>query len=151
MTRIPSMVVIALSLSVNGVGRGNAQSPGFDADRALFNRYVDALARQARIPGLSSAIVRGGQVVSLHWYGFQDIDAGVAATPDTLYDIASLTKTFASTLLMQCVERGTLRLDDPIRRYTPAIPETTATVRHVLSHTSQGTPGAEYRYDGDRY
>jgi CubicO group peptidase (beta-lactamase class C family) len=74
-----------------------------------------------------------------------------AATPDTLYDIASLTKTFASTLLMQCVERGTLILDDPIRRYTSAIPETNATVRHVLSHTSQGTPGAEFRYDGNRY
>ena len=151
MTRIPSIVAIALSLSVVAVGGGNAQSLDFDADLALFGRYVDALARQARIPGLSSAIVRRGQVVSLHAYGFQDIDARVAATPDTLYDIASLTKTFVSTLLMQCVERGTLTLDDPIRRYTAAIPETNATVRHVLSHTSQGTPGAEYRYDGNRY
>jgi CubicO group peptidase (beta-lactamase class C family) len=151
MTRIPSMVAIALSLSVVAFGRGNAQSGDFDADLALFGRYLDALARQARIPGLSSTIVRGGQVVSLHAYGFQDIDARAAATPDTLYDIASLTKTFTSTLLMQCVERGTLTLDDPIRRYTPAIPETNATVRHVLSHTSQGTPGAEYRYDGNRY
>jgi CubicO group peptidase (beta-lactamase class C family) len=151
MTRIAGMVAIALSLSVVAVGGRNPQSRDFDADLALFNRYVDALARQARIPGFSSAIVRGGQVVSLHADGFQDIDARVAATPDTLYDIASLTKTFASTLLMQCVERGTLTLDDPIRRYTTAIPETNATVRHVLSHTSQGTPGAEYRYDGDRY
>ena len=145
------MVAIALSLSVVAFGGGNAQSGDFDADLALFGRYLDALARQARIPGLSSTIVRGGQVVSLHAYGFQDIDARAAATPDTLYDIASLTKTFASTLLMQCVERGTLTLDDPIRRYTAAIPETNATVRHVLSHTSQGTPGAEYRYDGNRY
>jgi CubicO group peptidase (beta-lactamase class C family) len=151
MTRIPSIFAIALSLSVVAVGGGNAQSRDFDADLALFGRYVDALARQARIPGLSSAIVSGGQVVSLHAYGFQDIDSRVAATPDTLYDIASLTKTFASTLLMQCLERGTLTLDEPIRRYTPAIPETNATVRHVLSHTSQGTPGAEYRYDGNRY
>jgi CubicO group peptidase (beta-lactamase class C family) len=68
-----------------------------------------------------------------------------------LYDIASVAKTFTSTLLMQCVERGTLTLDDPIRRYTAAIPEASATVRHVLSHTSQGTPGAEYLYDGNRY
>jgi len=151
MTRNISILAIALSLSVVAAGGGNAQSRDLDADLALFGRYVDALARQARIPGLSSTIIRGGQVVSLHGYGFQDIDARLAATPDTLYDIASLTKTFTSTLLMQCVERGTLILDDPIRRYTSTIPEPNATVRHVLSHTSQGTPGAEYRYDGNRY
>lgn len=83
----------------------------------------------------------------------QDVDANarVPATADTLYDIASLTKTFTSTLLLQCVERGTLSLDDPIARYSSAIPEPTATVRHVLTHTSQGTPGAAYRYDGNRF
>jgi CubicO group peptidase (beta-lactamase class C family) len=151
MTRIPGIAAIALSLSIVAIGGGNAQSRDFDADLALFARYVDALARQARLPGLSAAILRGGQIVSLHAYGFQDVEARVAATPDTLYDIASLTKTFASTLLMQCVERGTLTLDEPIRRYTSAIPEAAATIRHVLSHTSQGTPGAEYRYDGNRY
>jgi hypothetical protein len=58
MTRIPSMVAIALGLSVVGVGGGNVQSPDFDADLAVFGPYVDALARQARIPGLSSAVVR---------------------------------------------------------------------------------------------
>jgi CubicO group peptidase (beta-lactamase class C family) len=151
MRRIPSLAAIALSLSVVAVDGGKAQSRDFDSDLGLFGRYVDALARQARIPGLSAAVVRGGQIVSLHTYGYQDVDGRVAATPDTLYDIASLTKTFASTLLMQCVERGTLSLDEPIRRYTSAIPEASATVRHVLTHTSQGTPGAEYRYDGNRY
>src|SRR5262245_25370260 len=151
MRRIPSLAALALSLSVVAVNGGKAQSRDFDSDLSLFARYVDALARQARIPGLSLAIVRGGQIVSLHAYGFQDVEARVAATPDTLYDVASLTKTFASTLLMQCVERGRLTLDDPMRRYTSAIPEAGATVRHVLSHTSQGTPGAEYHYDGARY
>jgi CubicO group peptidase (beta-lactamase class C family) len=84
-------------------------------------------------------------------FGFADVDARVAATPDTLYDIASLTKTFTSTLLLQCVERGTLALDEPIARYTSAIAEPGATVRHVLTHTSQGAPGAIYRYDGSRF
>ena len=84
MTRIPAIAAIALSLSVVAFGGGNAPSGDFDADLALFARYVDALARQARLPGLSAAIVRGGQIVSLHAYGFQDIEARAAATPDTL-------------------------------------------------------------------
>jgi CubicO group peptidase (beta-lactamase class C family) len=151
MTGILRTVAVTLALALVAIDGGRAQSRDLDSDLALFGRYVDSLARQARIPGLSAAIVRSGQVVSLHSYGFQDVEGRVAATPDTLYDIASLTKTFASTLLMQCVERGTLTLDEPIRRYTTAIPEASATIRHVLSHTSQGTPGAEYRYDGARY
>ena len=84
-------------------------------------------------------------------YGFQDAEARIAATPDTIYDIASLTKTFTSTLIMQCVERGALDLDAPIAHYTAAIPEAGATVRHVMTHTSQGSPGSTYRYDGSRY
>ena len=52
---------------------------------------------------------------------------------------------------MQCVERGTLNLDAPISQYTTAIPEPGATVRHVLTHTSAGTPGMRYAYDGDRF
>src|SRR5215212_8435106 len=128
-----------------------ARSQDLDANLAIFDRYVDALRRQVQIPGLSAAIVRGGQVVWSRGYGFQDVEARVAATPDTIYDIASLTKTFTSTLIMQCVERGSLDLDAPISRYTAAIPEAAATVRHVMTHTSQGMPGSTFRYDGSRY
>jgi CubicO group peptidase (beta-lactamase class C family) len=84
-------------------------------------------------------------------FGYQDLDRRIATTPDTPYRIASLTKTFSSTLLMQCVERGTLDLDEPIRRYTAAIPEAAATVRHVMTHTSAGTPGVRFQYDGSRF
>src|SRR6476659_616590 len=86
------------------------RSQDLTADLAIFDRYVEALRRQVHIPGLSAAIVHGGQVVWSRGYGFQDVEARVAATPDTIYDIASLTKTFASTLIMQCVERGSLDL-----------------------------------------
>ncbi|HEY7819447.1 MAG TPA: serine hydrolase domain-containing protein, partial [Vicinamibacteria bacterium] len=69
----------------------------------------------------------------------------------TPYRIASLTKTFTSVLLLQCVEQARLDLDDPIRRYSSGIPESGATVRHVLTHTSEQTPGQVFRYNGDRY
>jgi CubicO group peptidase (beta-lactamase class C family) len=128
-----------------------AQSQDLDADLRIFERYVEALRRQLSVPGLSAAILDGGHPVWFRGFGFQDIDARVPATPDTVYDIASLTKTFTSTLIMQCVERGSLDLDTPISRYTTAIPEAGATVRHVLTHTSQGVPGSAYRYDGNRY
>jgi CubicO group peptidase (beta-lactamase class C family) len=142
---------VVAACAVIAIGLQPLRSQDVDADVAVFDRYVEALRRQVQAPGLSAAIVRGGRVVWSRGYGFQDVEAHVAATPDTIYDIASLTKTFASTLIMQCVERGSLDLDTPISRYTSAIPEAAATIRHVMTHTSQGSPGATYRYDGSRY
>ena len=123
----------------------------FEERIARLETQLESLRRGQSIPGVSAAVVRDGQVAWSHGFGFADVERSVPAAPDTPYRIASITKTFTSTLLMRCVERGTLDLDTPIRRYTTTIPEAGATVRHVLSHTSAGTPGANYSYDGDRF
>ncbi|MEK6337183.1 MAG: serine hydrolase, partial [Acidobacteriota bacterium] len=69
----------------------------------------------------------------------------------TPYRIASITKTFSSMLLMRCVERNSLNLDTLLRSFTPAL-ESGVTVRHLMTHTSQGTPpGEKFIYSGDRY
>ena len=117
----------------------------------LFTRYLDPLRAQAGIPGLSGIITSGGRVIWEGGMGLADVEARVAATPSTPYRTASITKTATSTLLMQCVDAGTLSLDTPIRNYTSAVPDATATVRHVLSMTSDTAAGTLFRYDGDRF
>jgi CubicO group peptidase (beta-lactamase class C family) len=151
MPRRGGLIAFTMTLTFVVVLARPAPTQDVDANAALFERYVEALRRIAHVPGISGVILRDGRPVWQRGFGFANVDARVPAGPDTLYDIASLTKTFTSTLLLQCVERGTLSLDEPIARYSAAIPEPTATVRHVLTHTSQGTPGAAYRYDGDRF
>jgi len=151
MLRRPGLIALTLTVTFIVLWARLAPAQDVDANAALFERYVEALRRIAHVPGISGVILRDGRPVWQRGFGFANVDARVPATPDTLYDIASLTKTFTSTLLLQCVERGTLSLDDRIARYSAAIPEATATVRHVLTHTSQGTPGAAYRYDGGRF
>ena len=118
---------------------------------ALFDRYLEALRVRWRIPGLSAAIVHDQRVIWDKGYGFQDLERRIAARADTPYRIASLTKTFSSTLLMGCIERRTLDLNDPISRYSSLIAEPGATVRHVMSHTSQAPIGSKFTYSGDRY
>jgi CubicO group peptidase (beta-lactamase class C family) len=143
------LVVVTVSLVFVTSMQGATQAD--DAKVALFERYAEALRRSLHVPGVSGIIIREGRTVWSEGLGFQDVESRIAASPDTLYDIASLTKTFASTLLLQCVERGTLALDERMSRYTAAIPEPEATVRHVLTHTSHAPPGASYRYDGNRF
>jgi len=140
-------VVLCLVAAVALLDAGEQRPDRF----ALLSRYLEAMRTNGGIPGLSAAVVEDGRIVWESGFGFQDVERRIAATPDTPYRTASLTKTFASTLLMQCVERGTLNLDTPISQYTTAIPEPGATVRHVLTHTSAGTPGMRYVYDGNRF
>ena len=144
--RVRIILTLALLLGLSAAGTV-AQGDQLQ----VFGAYLDALRVQARIPGLSAAILRDGEIVWERGFGYSNVERQVAATPDTPYRIASLTKTFTSTLLLRCVEEGRLDLDEPIARYSTAIPEAGATVRHVLSHTSQAPPGSAFRYDGNRF
>ncbi|MGH9719187.1 MAG: serine hydrolase domain-containing protein [Bryobacteraceae bacterium] len=123
-----------------------------------FERALEDLRAKHKIPGLSAAIVGAQKVVWSKGYGMQDRERKIAAAPDTPYLVASLTKTFASVLLMQLVEQRKLTLDDPLVNYLPKTSSVMAAlrrpdihVRHVFTHTSEGKPGEEYRYSGARY
>ena len=132
-----------------------AQSGASAADRerlAQFQQSLDSLRRQYAIPGLSAVVVNNGQIIWEAGFGYQDVENQIPATPDTPYRTASITKTFASMLLMKCVERGTLNLDTPIRNYTLDIADSRVTVRHPFTHTSQSNPpGETYTYNGNRF
>jgi CubicO group peptidase (beta-lactamase class C family) len=134
--------------------QGGIVGPVSQADAARlaqFEQSLDGLRQQYRIPGLSAAIVNNGRIVWAKGYGFQDIGNHIPATPDTPYRIASLTKTFASMLLMKCVEQGNLDLENAIINYTTAITEPGVTIRHLFTHTSESPPGAYFRYNGNRF
>lgn len=105
-----------------------------------FEQYLDALRQQAGIPGLSGVVLKDGQIVWERGFGFQDVEASIRAMPDTPYHVSGLTQSFAATLLLQCVERGTLALATPAVTFAPALAPSTATVWQVLTHTADVAP-----------
>lgn len=116
-----------------------------------FEKQLEELRTHLKIPGMSAAIVKDQQVLWSKGSGFADLERRVPATPDTLYHIASLTKTFAATLIMQLVENGKLNLDEPMSNYSSDFKDSSVKIKHLLSHTSEGTPGDDYQYNGNRY
>jgi CubicO group peptidase (beta-lactamase class C family) len=128
-----------------------------DADRIKgFEREADELRQTLHIPGMSAAIVKDQKVLWMLGFGYADLEDRVPATPDTLYHVASVTKTFGSVLMLQLVEKGQLSLDEPIAPYTPSrysgtISDPRVQIRHILSHTSAGTPGDQFAYNGNLY
>ena len=117
----------------------------------VFERRVEADREALGIPGLSIAVIQDGHVVSARGFGHADLERGVPATADTLYHVASLTKTFTAIQVLQLVERGQLDLDAPVSRYSDDFADDSIRIKHLLSHTSDGTPGEKFSYNPDRF
>ena len=118
---------------------------------ARFEKQVDELYKLLQIPGISAAIVKDQKLLWAKGFGFADLEKRIPATPDTVYSIASLTKPFAATLVMRLVEQGKLDLDEPISHYSTDFKDDSVKIKHLLTHTSNGTPGERYQYDGNRF
>ncbi len=149
-------LLIAANLTLAGFTQPfQAQSGGSTDNQAKrfvrFESQLEDLRRLLVIPGMSAAIVRDQKVIWARGFGFADYENRVVAAENTPYRIASLTKTFASMLVMQLVEQGKVSLDDPMSNYSADFKDDSVKVRHIFSHTSEGTPGEKYRYNGDGF
>ena len=105
-------------------------------------RFVDSLfaayTGEGPVPGASVIVIRDGKVVVRRAYGMADLERGVAATPETDYRLASVSKQFTAMAVMLLVTDGKLRYDQPIGDILPELPRATrgVTVRYLLNHTS---------------
>ena len=98
-------------------------------------------AERYRVPGATVAWMHGDEVQSAAT-GVINIETGVETTPDTLFQIGSITKVYTTTLIMQLVDEGRIDLDAPATTYLPGLrfsddaATRTVTIRHLLTHTS---------------
>ena len=116
-----------------------------------FEKQIDELRGRLKVPGLSAAIIKDQKLVWAKGFGYADVEQKIPATPDTLYHLASITKTFGATLIMQLVEQGKLSLDEPASRYSPNFKDDSVKVKHLITHTAAGTPGERFQYDGNNF
>jgi len=103
---------------------------------------VPAMMRDAKMPGFAIAVVQDGTTIYAEGFGARDPAKGLPATPDTLFGIGSITKSFVAISILQLAEQGKLSLDDPVSEHIPfklGIPGKPITIRHFLSH-SPGFP-----------
>ncbi len=107
---------------------------------ARLNRFV----KGNRLPGAAAGVVHGDELAWVAGAGFADTGTQVPSLPGTLYRIASITKTFTGTAIMQLRDAGRLRLDDPAVDYLPELRGAVSafttieavTIRRMLSHES---------------
>ena len=113
-----------------------------ESNEFLFDKYITFLMKFAHKPSVSACIIINDSVVWSKGYGLYDIENNKPATPDTLYLMASISKTVTATALMQLYDQGLFDLDDDVNDYlpfslrNPNFHDTSITFRMLLSHRS---------------
>lgn len=108
-------------------------------DPALATLVQGAMERY-HVPGVAIGMLRAGDI-EVAGFGVTSVEHPLRVDGDTLFQIASVTKTMTATVIMRLIERGALDLDAPVRRYIPAFrlrdpaAQERATVRHLVTHT----------------
>lgn len=105
-------------------------------------KKIDVLIKSFKeaqhIPGMAVAIVEHDQIVWMKGFGYADIENHIAATPDTIWRLASISKPISAVAVMQLVENHIVNIDRPIWDYIPWYPrkDYNVTTRNLLTHTS---------------
>lgn len=154
------IVVVFLALAADVPGQSAsplATDPGVASRLRLFEIRVEEQMTYHHQPGMSIGIVHDRDLVWAKGFGLRDVDLNLPATPQTVYRIASITKTFTATAIMQLRDAGRLQLDDPVRDHLPwfeyrnRFPDApVVTIRHLLTHTSGLPRESDYPYWTDR-
>lgn len=147
------VAVIALALAITGLPSRAAVDAKRPATAVHFGT-VDAVIQQAilegQIPGAVLLVGHDGQVIYRKAYGSRALEPRrEPMTLDTIFDLASLTKVVATTpAVMQLVEQGKVRLNDPLAKYLPDFAQSgkeDITVRQLLTHYSGLPPDLDLK------
>jgi CubicO group peptidase (beta-lactamase class C family) len=116
-------------------------SPDPDVLDTFVARYMKAM----NAPGMTLALARREGTPRIATFGFSDLESREAVTPDHLFQVGSITKSFVALTCLQLHDEGKLDLERPILEYLPWLPivakQGVITPHHLLTHTS-GLPNA---------
>jgi CubicO group peptidase (beta-lactamase class C family) len=139
------LVILAIALQARGQ---HQPTDLINVDKVVseLEPEIQRTMIEGRIPSATIALVAGDRIVWTGAYGYSNLWSRTPAVPSTVYLIGSTFKAMSTVALLQQMEKGKFKLDDPVRDYLPELkiqnedPARPVTFRHLLTHTS-GMPG----------
>lgn len=107
-----------------------------------FEKYVTDLMEKEQIPGVAIALSQNGQVIYERGFGVIDLETKNRVTPETIFGIASITKSFIAFAIMKLADEGKLQVDDAVKMHLPEFNLNAYNnindikIHHLLSHTT---------------
>ncbi|HEY4070706.1 MAG TPA: serine hydrolase domain-containing protein [Sphingomicrobium sp.] len=134
---------LSVALGSQLAGQALAQNPKLAGALAAINAYGEEHLRHFRLPGMTLGVTTPGGLGTVMNFGYANADARTPITPETLFQVGSISKLMNAALLHQFVGQGRLRLTDLISDLLPTIPlpqGNAIQVQHLLDHVA-GIPG----------
>ncbi len=140
----PAVRVDEFVADVTGFLGESTPLPTTTLDAALVTE-VEAMIEQTMqenaLPGFAIGVVKDGKVAYLKGFGVADVESQLPVTPNSLFELGSISKQFTAAAIMQLVEQGKIGLDDPLVKHLPTFQikderYKEITIRQMLSHMS---------------
>ena len=125
MTKIAQMILLLIiAIQVSAQSR-----------KENLNTFFSTLSKNGQFNG-NVLIAENGNIIYEKSFGYADLSSKRLNTKQTSFAIASITKTFTSTAILQLKQEGKLKLDDTVSKFLPDFPYKEVTIKHLLSHTA---------------
>lgn len=125
---------------------------GLDEAFRRLDRFVERSLAHHSTPGLSLALTDATRTLRVATYGLADVAARTPVTPDTVFEVGSIGKSFTALTLLRMRERGLIDFHVPVNTYLPWFEVRSTyepiTIHHLLSHTAGIIGGSDVAYDG---
>ena len=142
MRQILKLFVFCAVVLAAGCASSNGDEPGYVPQNPDSIGGLEAIMKRYSATGLAVAVVDNGKIIYTNTFGYRNLDAKAPWRKDDVLRIASISKSFVATGILQLVEQGKLSLDADVSELmgmkfrNPNYPEKVITVRMLLSHTS---------------
>lgn len=144
---VPLSVFVALLLSLSSVfalapARHVPIAQASEDPFAGFDGFVTSVMAEWKVPGLAIAVIKDGEIVLSKGYGYRDAERQLPVTPQTLFAIGSISKSFTATVLGTLADEGRIDWDEPVRSYLPGfqlydpVASEQMTPRDLITHRS---------------
>ncbi|WP_338870137.1 serine hydrolase domain-containing protein [Spirosoma sp. SC4-14] len=130
-----------MTLTISSVAQPNTSQ----SKTARIDSFLTALATHNLFNG-SILVAEQGKIIYQKSVGYADVNRHMKNTDTAQFNLASLSKPFTAIAVLQLVQKGKLKLDDPLITYFPDFPYSSVNIRHLLTHTS-GLPSLERQED----
>ncbi len=121
-----------------------------------LDTYIQKVIQRLDIPGVAAAVTYKGKMVYAGAFGLRNLNTKEPLRPDHIFHMASVSKPFVATAIMQLVEQGKIKLDERLVKYLPYFKLVdqrykTITIRQMLNHTSGMPDVIDYEWDKPQY
>ncbi|RBP38511.1 uncharacterized protein DUF302 [Roseimicrobium gellanilyticum] len=140
------MVLLALLLPAHGQ-RGN---PRVQFEGETIDEMIEQFMAEHQVPGMTLAIVQAPYIPRAVGYGMSDVSRELLASPNTLWNIGQMTRAFTAVAIVQLLEDGRLKLEEPVGKFVTELPPAWQgiTLRQLMAHAS-GLPDYTQQKDFD--